>query len=78
MIDNKSVLLSIKIDFYIIQICKSMMRRIIKVNTIACIAKPNNVGQPSLLAILPTRFDKSELTSLYVNGLNINNTIIVV
>jgi hypothetical protein len=41
-------------------------------------AKPNNVGHPSLLAILPTILDSNEFMNLNVNGLNINNTINVV
>ena len=59
-------------------ICKSIKYRIIKVNISTCSPNPNNVGQPSLLAIEPTKLDNNEFTNLYVHGLNkINNTNVV-
>lgn len=49
-----------------------------KVNTITCIANPNNVGHPWASAILPSKLDKREFTNLYAHGLKrINNTAVV-
>lgn len=58
--------------------CTSIFQRKTNVNTIECIASPNKLGHPLLLAIGPTNGDNIEFINLKANGLNNNSSITVV
>jgi len=66
------------VRFVHVYIFKSIIYLTMNVKTAACTKKPKVVGHPLLLAIVPTKRDNKEFTSLYVKGLKRSNNTRVV